>query len=428
MSGAAPGHGTPPDAAEAGTMRRLMRCREVSAQRSQAVLRLAFAGVLTVAVTAELPVHRAASQLSVLSGYGVIAVVVALCLRRPHGRAGTTAVTVVMGLVDVAALVVLQILSGDSALLVFALFLLPLLAAFNTRPAVTALLIVLDTAAYATATSVNTSIHHQLRNTQVVVLLVFLVLVGACSLALSLSHARRCRQVAQLIADRSRLLVDVMSAEERERTRLAEFLHDGPLQAVLAARFDLQQSMARGDADATAELSGRLLDVARQLRQTTGQLHPEVLRTAGLGEAVRSLVRGTAERRGITIGYTYNANHQGPTPHDLLVYYAARELLDNVARHSSAARAHVTLVTQGGKLRLTVTDDGVGTDPARLRQRLGAGHIGLASQRVRVEAAGGRMEHLPTEVGTRVRITLPLTAADPKDTAPQRYTDRADDG
>ncbi|WP_269858932.1 sensor histidine kinase [Streptomyces sp. RPT161] len=397
---------------EAATMRRLMRCCELSAQRAQAILRIALAGVLTGAVTAELPADRAASQFSVLGAYVVIAVLVALCLRRPHGRAGTTAMTVVMGLVDVVALVTLQLLSQGSALLVLALFLLPLLAAFNSRPPVTALIIVLDTAAYSIAAAVNSSVHDQLRHSQAIVLLVFLVLVGACSLALSLSHSRRCRQVAQLIVDRSRLLVDVMSAEERERTRLAEFLHDGPLQEVLAARFDLQQSMAHRDLDASAEISGRLLDVARQLRQTTSQLHPQVLHTAGLGEAVRSLVRTTSERSGIPI--TYTAAYYGPTRHDLLVYCAARELLDNVVRHSSAAQAHVVLVTDSRTLRLTVTDDGVGTDPTRLRQRLGAGHIGLASQRVRIEAAGGRMEHLSTEAGTRIRITLPLPGAGPQ--------------
>ncbi|MDF2255177.1 sensor histidine kinase [Streptantibioticus ferralitis] len=90
------------------------------------------------------------------------------------------------------------------------------------------------------------------------------------------------------------------------------------------------------------------------------------------------------------------------------MYCAAQELLDNVVRHSGATHAHVTLVCDTGTLRLTVTDDGVGTDRAHLRQRLSAGHIGSASQRVRVEAAGGRMEHLPTDDGTRIRITVPL--------------------
>lgn len=57
---------------------------------------------------------------------------------------------------------------------------------------------------------------------------------------------------------------------------------------------------------------------------------------------------------------------------------------------------------------LEVQDDGVGVDPGLLADRLAEGHIGMASQRARIEALGGRMELLPVDHGTWVRVTVPL--------------------
>jgi two-component system, NarL family, sensor kinase len=68
----------------------------------------------------------------------------------------------------------------------------------------------------------------------------------------------------------------------------------------------------------------------------------------------------------------------------------------------------VRLVETGGEIELVIEDDGRGFPQERLAERLADGHVGLASQRVRVEAAGGWMDvrSAPGE-GTRVEIRLP---------------------
>ncbi|RSS81251.1 hypothetical protein EF918_11035 [Streptomyces sp. WAC06614] len=92
-----------------------------------------------------------------------------------------------------------------------------------------------------------------------------------------------------------------------------------------------------------------------------------------------------------------------------MLFATARELLGNVARHARATRLRVALRDTGTAVILEVQDDGVGLDPGLLSGRLAEGHIGLASQRTRVEALGGTMELLPVERGTRVRVTVPVT-------------------
>ena len=66
------------------------------------------------------------------------------------------------------------------------------------------------------------------------------------------------------------------------------------------------------------------------------------------------------------------------------------------------------LVESDGELELVVEDDGRGFPAEQLAERLADGHIGLATQRVRVEAAGGRMDVASAPgAGTRVEIRLP---------------------
>lgn len=83
-------------------------------------------------------------------------------------------------------------------------------------------------------------------------------------------------------------------------------------------------------------------------------------------------------------------DEQTRTPHDELLYSAAREFLSNVTRHAHAHSARVALQRGEGRIRFIVSDDGTGLPDGVLADKLAKGHIGIAAQRVRIEAAGGR--------------------------------------
>jgi two-component system NarL family sensor kinase len=106
----------------------------------------------------------------------------------------------------------------------------------------------------------------------------------------------------------------------------------------------------------------------------------------------------------LTLELGYAERH----PQEQLLFSAARELLANVTEHAVATTVRVQLGEVGEALALVVEDDGHGFDPELLASRLADGHVGLASQRVLIEAAGGSMSVVSgVGRGTRVEIRVP---------------------
>lgn len=140
------------------------------------------------------------------------------------------------------------------------------------------------------------------------------------------------------------------------------------------------------------------------------QLHPAVLEQAGLLGALEELTRTTAARSGLAVGLAapgWDASWRSPV--DDLLYSAARELLFNVSKHARAISAQVDLRRADDLIRLTVSDNGVGFAQEELTRRLAEGHIGLASQRIRVEAASGQLRIRTGDSGTVAEIEVPAT-------------------
>ena len=91
-----------------------------------------------------------------------------------------------------------------------------------------------------------------------------------------------------------------------------------------------------------------------------------------------------------------------------LVFRVAQEAVRNVAEHSAAGGVDVELEVAGGTVALTVADDGIGFDPARLADTPAGGHVGLLLLQDLARAAGGslRIDASPGR-GTTVRLEVP---------------------
>jgi two-component system NarL family sensor kinase len=120
------------------------------------------------------------------------------------------------------------------------------------------------------------------------------------------------------------------------------------------------------------------------------ELHPYVLEQAGLRAAIPAIGRRAARRGGFRLHC--DLRYDGPHSQERLLVSVARELLANAAEHASATEVWLRLVHEDGEVVLVVRDDGGGFDPRELPDRLAGGHIGIASHRMRVESAGGRLE------------------------------------
>jgi len=246
-----------------------------------------------------------------------------------------------------------------------------------------------------------------------------MVILGAIGVALAKAFERRTRQIEALGAGRAALLHEALDAEERERARIGERLHDETLQSLLSAQQDVREARA-GYLQSLEFADEALTDSVRALRETVLGLHPASLHERGLEVALQVEVDRVARRARLAVELDVDPAAVGP--HDALLYAAARELITNAVKHAAASRLTVKLEREPEAVVLTVEDDGVGmrvdTRPA---EALVEGHVGLVSTRQRAAAAGGMLEvrSAPGE-GTMARVTVPVRV--------QRRAAVADDG
>ncbi|MCY0932168.1 ATP-binding protein [Streptomyces sp. H27-H1] len=291
-------------------------------------------------------------------------------------------------------------------------FLVPILAAFQLYPYVTAFAGVVSVAIYITAAVAAAPAPDWV---YLITHAAFIAMVSLCCVLFSDVQRSRVSTIADLVRQRSVLLGRVITLEEDERRKISEVLHDGALQSVLAAKLDAEEISEAGPREdisgCLARLEGALADAARQLRSSVTELHPDQVELAGLERATRSLFEEGAARGGFEVEISCRST--GPTPVDELLYRAASEFLSNIVKHARADRVVVRLDVTAERARLEVVDDGTGIPPGQLAARAAEGHIGVSSQRVRVEGMGGRFTLKDAQPrGTAAIIELPVPPTD----------------
>jgi len=386
----------------------IRRSRELDALRIVALARLGVAAVMIAALFVGSPLKW--PQFSwVPWAYGVVAVCAGVVLLTPlHRRVRLSHLQLILLIVDVTAIFTYKIAAADGTYVpLLVLTLLPIMVVLDVswRRAAVALTVIAATFAVEIFTDpVVLAEAGRGRAAMATAIFVFL----CCTVFLAVySQSHQLDEIAHLSASRQQLLVDLMAASDDQQRRISEYLHDGPLQSVLMARQDIVSVLKKQPSEALERALAGLKDATDQIREATFELHPAVLAGAGLAHAVQQLATASSARSGIDI--TTDIRYPEARPVDPMVFAVARELVSNVVRHSRATRARITLEAGEGMCRLDVVDDGVGMSDEKARQRLRHGHIGLASQRTRIEAAGGTMRVVPAASGTHIAVTVPMT-------------------
>jgi two-component system, NarL family, sensor kinase len=217
------------------------------------------------------------------------------------------------------------------------------------------------------------------------------------------SGDERAAEVARLASDRARLLSEVLEAEERERARLAESLHDGPVQRLAAIR----QDVAEG---APLERLADHVDAAlAETRAIISAFHPMTVRELGFEASLRAAIAPFPASRSVALTIDNELDDRMLAASLLLPI--AQELVINAVKHADPTSIHMSVHTEDGHVVLEVDDDGVGIDTADAGRRVHAGHVGLAMVRRRVEDAGGSVEiETRADGGTRSHLRIPSTA------------------
>ena len=227
-----------------------------------------------------------------------------------------------------------------------------------------------------------------------------LIVLLAAHAAIAIQNAR--------LHERSRELSIV-----EERNRLARELHDSVTQqlfGVVLAAESAGELLARGDAgavDQVARVQGLARAAMDELRAVVFELRPASLEAEGLGQALRKHVDVLRRVSGRAIELRVASPPPLGAAASGQVFRIAQEALQNALRHANAERIEVCLQDGGGRLVLSVADDGRGFDAgaAAVRGR----RLGLTSMEERATELGGRLaiDAHPGE-GTTVRLEVPV--------------------
>ncbi|MGE5294956.1 MAG: ATP-binding protein, partial [Solirubrobacterales bacterium] len=213
-----------------------------------------------------------------------------------------------------------------------------------------------------------------------------------------------------------KLTLELMEAEERERARIAEILHDDLQQVLAAAKFHVGLLNSRTKNDAKArEIAGQtndlLADAIAKSRGLSHELASPVLVQSDLGAALEWLVEQMQKKHGFKVHLEVVGRIETASKSlRILLYRAVQELLFNTIKHAGVSEARVRLRRRHGRLRLSVSDRGRGFDPAASGGKPG---LGLLNIRERIELLGGRVMVRSTPgKGSTLLIVIPENEAD----------------
>src|SRR3954454_9969777 len=214
------------------------------------------------------------------------------------------------------------------------------------------------------------------------------------------------RMLARLEQERRNAGRAVIKAQEEERARIAQTLHDEVNQALTAILLRLQAAaldVPSGLRSELKEIQTLATQAMEELLTLARQLRPTALDDHGLVPALASQVANFGERTGIRTTF----HRHGDTPElsdeeQLVLYRVAQESLSNVVQHSQASAVRVEL-SSIGRTVLRIRDDGRGFLP---EQRSG-GRLGVSGMRERALLVGGRLNvfSAPGE-GTTIELTM----------------------
>lgn len=206
------------------------------------------------------------------------------------------------------------------------------------------------------------------------------------------------------------LIAERVFAEQEERRRLAELLHDGPVQQLSAIAQMLDAGLAdlgAGEHERANEVIARGLelarDAARDLRALCDDLEPRVLHQLGFSAAAGALARRMASRHDIEIDLDVDHADELGENAAVALYQILREAAEQAVRRGTPSRIEITLrPTEAGGVELVVADDGA---PERRAAVLEA----LAERAATLNARFSSEVRFPR--GSTIRFDVPPSAA-----------------
>jgi two-component system NarL family sensor kinase len=211
----------------------------------------------------------------------------------------------------------------------------------------------------------------------------------------------------------------MIETESEIRRRVAESIHDGPVQELVSLDMILSAVAAaaeRGDGESVRSMLEEARSIAERniqaLRDEIVGLGPYAFRELSFETAIADCVPVWQRRYGLDVTLDIEPVALSPEVTGPL-FQIAQEAVTNAGRHAEADRVTVSLSQDSREIQLRVTDDGKGFGNVWAMDEDSSGHIGLSSMRERAEMVNGRLTIDSGGRGTVVTVRVPTEAAAP---------------
>ncbi len=204
----------------------------------------------------------------------------------------------------------------------------------------------------------------------------------------------------------------MVKGEEKERTRLAQELHDGIVSQLLGIKLKISLLHSNKTKmihpDELGDILGQMDDTTKDLRKTAHNMLPDILMQNGLPATLAFFCDKTETNSGVEIDF----QEYGPIPRfdqeiELPLYRMVQELVQNALKHSKATQILVQISYRNEILGITVEDNGIGFDPTQQQNE----NSGLKIIESRVQMLNGNIDLISSpDTGTIINLEFHLQA------------------
>jgi PAS domain S-box-containing protein len=227
--------------------------------------------------------------------------------------------------------------------------------------------------------------------------------------------------ILENVSERKRIELQMKELRDRlqsnielERLRLAQELHDNPMQSLYSVIYRVEELRSKADPDqmeGLKKINSEIQTVIDSLRATAQELRPPTIFDFGLENAIRSYVDDFSQKHPeLEISLSLAQDRQLlPENIRLALFRIVQQALMNVVRHAEATKVKIRFAFDAEEVRLEVTDNGRGFEvPSNWMEFVRSGHYGLAGASERVDSLGG-MFLVASQPGntTTVSVAIP---------------------
>jgi len=263
--------------------------------------------------------------------------------------------------------------------------------------------------------------YHPFSPTAIFLNIAFLIVPAAIITSIGIQLEWRAKQrnvTAERERERLLYMTQILRAQETERHRIAQELHDDTTQTLMVVASSARSLLSNKTLEISSAVREHLewtrdtaLRLAEDMRRLSLDLRPSILDTMGLLPALNWLVNSVTSGHNIDVQLVVSGEIRKLKPEDdITIFRVVQESLNNVRQHSGATNVCVRVKYTAGLLKLSIRDNGVGfTLPKSMTSYSYKGKLGLIGMQQRAQSLGGTLNiHSHKGKGTSISTELPI--------------------